>query len=72
MYQCFNGMNNVFPSSAPISPMYPMMNPNTVYAMQQTYQNRGMMMSPNMYTQMQVIITVFHCHMSSTFTHFSS
>ncbi|CAB3978605.1 Hypothetical predicted protein [Paramuricea clavata] len=53
MYQYFNGMNSVFPGSAPISAMYPVMNPNAMYAMQQSYQNRPMMMPQNMYPQMQ-------------------
>jgi hypothetical protein len=55
MYQYFNGMNSVFPGSAPISAMYPVMNPNAMYAMQQSYQNRPMMMPQNMYPQMQVM-----------------
>ena len=54
MYQYFSGVNNVFPGTAPISPMYPMMNPNAMYAMHQSFQNRAMMMPQNMYPQMQV------------------
>jgi hypothetical protein len=55
-------VNSVFPGSAPISPMYPVMNPNAVYAMQQTYQNRAMMMPQNMYPQMQVM--AIYCTLS--------
>ncbi|XP_028397719.1 OTU domain-containing protein 4-like isoform X3 [Dendronephthya gigantea] len=50
MYQYFN---SVFPSSTPMSPVFSVMNPNAMYAMQQSYQNRAMMMPPNVYPSMQ-------------------
>ena len=54
MFQYFSGVNNVFSGTAPLSPMYPVMNPNAMYAMQQSLQNRAMMIPQSMYSQMQV------------------